>query len=675
MLKNFEGKTDDINLVIRLLFPGIIIKLLFDLFLLVPSHQSKQFILGLFTKYVSFIYYSPYFVFFQYRLIETSENFKLPYDIHNFLHHLFMETTANKIYLDSLALKFFRRSLMRFELILMEREKQLVSSINEWSTFMKDLAMVLDGITMITNKIKPYQWSEIFFTEWKETLGEELTLTKEMIETANTYFDRNADEQVMKFMNQNIKLDDSSSSRDSVIKFIKNLPADPVPDSTKYASFTCLCNIPSVCIQTRVKFLYLFNLFLGSTLPSIDFNVTSGIGFVVDRIRLVRYCILFAAKFEIFSQALAKTSIDSKASLIDIKFDIVKASAAEHPEDTMFYQAYKQLKSDASKIFRRNENERAWKAIYVGMFSEDQGGPYRDSITRICAELCSTRLSLFILCPNGRTNDGLNRDRWVPNVFPPNRSIPVDIRNQYRFVGQLMGMAIRTKEYLDVRFPILLWKQLIYEEITIEDVETIDISCFKIINVMKENIQKVNSLDECDYLFNSIMTEFTFDVVSSTGQAYELIPGGFHIPITAANFKDYCMHYRQYRINEYYRQIEFIRQGLYSVVPWAYLTLFTAHELEEAVCGKGYVDIEMLKRHTEYDDDHESSPHIQYFWSILSDMFSEEQKKLFLIFVWGRSTLPYSDNDFYTNFTIARLETSGNVDQTLPSKFFSIIEL
>ncbi|CAF4777825.1 unnamed protein product, partial [Rotaria magnacalcarata] len=81
-----------------------------------------------------------------------------------------------------------------------------------------------------------------------------------------------------------------------------------------------------------------------------------------------------------------------------------------------------------------------------------------------------------------------------------------------------------------------------------------------------------------------------------------------------------------------------IRQGLYSVVPWAYMTLFTAHELEEAVCGKGYIDIEMLKRHTRYKNDNVSSPRIQRFWSVFSEMFSEEQRKLFLIFVWGRST-------------------------------------
>ncbi|CAF4045144.1 unnamed protein product, partial [Rotaria sp. Silwood1] len=610
-----------------------------------------------------------------FKLIQASENFKLHDNIHNFLQHIFIESIVNETYLDSLALKLFRRPLMQLELILMEREKQLVSSINKWSSFMKDLTIALDIINILTNKMKSYQWPELFFTESKEILREKLTLTKEMVEIAHTHFDRTADEQVMKFMNQNIKFDENSLSHESIVNFIETLPVKTIPDSTKYASLTCLCNIPLVYIQTRVKFFYLFNIFLERTLPKIGFSVTSGIGFIVDRIRSIRHCILFITKYEIFSAALATTAVNLVSSEVNIKFDIVKASVAEHPEDTMFYQAYKQLKSDASQIFRRTKDEQVWKATYVGMFSDDQGGPYRDSITRICADLCSTRLPLFILCPNGRTNNGLNRDRWIPNVFPPNRSIPVDIKNQYRFVGQLMGMAIRTKQYLDVRFPILLWKQLIYEEVTIEDIEAIDILSFAIINAMEENIRKVKSLNECgdsgvnnncDYLFSSIMTELTYDVVSSTGQTYELIPGGFHIRITAANFEDYCMHYRQYRINEFYRQIEFIRQGLYSVVPWAYLTLFTAHKLEEVVCGKGYIDIEMLKRHTDYDGDHESSPHIQQFWSVLSDMFSEEQKKLFLIFVWGRSTLPYSDNDFSTNFTIAHLETSGNVDEALP---------
>lgn len=131
-------------------------------------------------------------------MIQTSENFKLHDDIHNFLHHIFMEILVNEMYLDSLALKYFRRHLMQLELTLMEREKQSFSSISEWSSFMKDLTITLDLINILTNKTKAYQLSELFFTESKDILGEKLTLTKEMVETAQTHFDRTADEQVMK---------------------------------------------------------------------------------------------------------------------------------------------------------------------------------------------------------------------------------------------------------------------------------------------------------------------------------------------------------------------------------------------------------------------------------------------------------------------------------------------
>lgn len=67
-------------------------------------------------------------------------------------------------------------------------------------------------------------------------------------------------------------------------------------------------------------------------------------------IRPVRHCILFALTFKIFTTDLDQTADDPDSP--EINFDILKASEAKQPEDTMFYQAYEQLNSVASQIFR-----------------------------------------------------------------------------------------------------------------------------------------------------------------------------------------------------------------------------------------------------------------------------------------------------------------------------------
>jgi hypothetical protein len=127
-----------------------------------------------------------------------------------------------------------------------------------------------------------------------------------------------------------------------------------------------------------------------------------------------------------------------------------------------------------------------------------------------------------------------------------------------------------------------------------------------------------------NYLFSSIMNELRFDVVSSAGHIYELIPGGKDTPITFDNFKEYCTRYREYRLNEFRRQIEYIHQGLCSVVPNHFLTLLKDSELEESVCGKSQIDIQLLKRNTRYHNSNLESPYIERFWKVLSEIFNEE---------------------------------------------------
>ena len=145
---------------------------------------------------------------------------------------------------------------------------------------------------------------------------------------------------------------------------------------------------------------------------------------------------------------------------------------------------------------------------------------------------------------------------------------------------------------------------------------------------------------------------------------------GNQILITVENFKEYSFHYRQYRLNEFHRQTDYIRQGLHSVVSSYFLNLFTASQLEEAVWGRGRIDVELLKPNTIYEHDlNQSSSAIERFWKVMSEMFTEEQKKVLLVFAWGRSTLLIRDEDFTSKFTICKYDVeSGNVDQALPRK-------
>ena len=56
-------------------------------------------------------------------------------------------------------------------------------------------------------------------------------------------------------------------------------------------------------------------------------------------------------------------------------------------------------------------------------------------------------------------------------------------------------------------------------------------------------------------------------------------------------------------------------------------------------------------------------------------MLTDEQRKLFLIFVWGRSTLPSRDEDFQYRFAINPFDVSeNNINQTFPRKKNSLIE-
>jgi hypothetical protein len=56
-----------------------------------------------------------------------------------------------------------------------------------------------------------------------------------------------------------------------------------------------------------------------------------------------------------------------------------------------------------------------------------------------------------------------------------------------------------------------------------------------------------------------------------------------------------------------------------QVIPVSALYLWTEFEVERLVCGRPTIDVEMLRRHTQYSGLTGEEPHVQYFWQVLTE--------------------------------------------------------
>jgi E3 ubiquitin-protein ligase HERC1 len=84
-------------------------------------------------------------------------------------------------------------------------------------------------------------------------------------------------------------------------------------------------------------------------------------------------------------------------------------------------------------------------------------------------ELKTGIVTLLIPTPNAVNDIGYNRDRFLLN---PSLTDDEHLR-MFRFLGILLGVAIRTKKPLDLYLAPCVWKQLVGMTLTSEDLEEV----------------------------------------------------------------------------------------------------------------------------------------------------------------------------------------------------------
>ncbi|NXG44920.1 HECD3 ligase, partial [Psilopogon haemacephalus] len=272
-----------------------------------------------------------------------------------------------------------------------------------------------------------------------------------------------------------------------------------------------------------------------------------------------------------------------------------------------------------------------WECEFITEGIIDNGGGFRDSLSDVSEELCPSSgdvpvpLPFFVRTSNQGNSSSDTRDMYVPN--PSCKDFP-----RYEWIGQLMGAALRSKEFLILSLPALVWKQLAREEVNwSKDFATVDSQLVKMLEVL-EGVDR----EAFEFMFGR---ELTYTTVLSDQRVVELIPSGSSTVVRYEDRKEFIRLVQKARLEESKDQIAAIRAGLLRVVPQPVLDLLTWQQLEKKVCGDPEITAAELRSFIIFEDFSSDDTCIQNFWEALNNFTSKDLSR-FLKFVTGRSRLP-----------------------------------
>ena len=223
---------------------------------------------------------------------------------------------------------------------------------------------------------------------------------------------------------------------------------------------------------------------------------------------------------------------------------------------------------------------RVWKVKFVGESVDDLGGGFSESIAEMCDELQNGSLPLLIPTPNGRDDAGTNRDCFLLN---PGARAPLHLA-MFRFLGILMGVAVRTGNPLSLNLAEMVWKQLAGEPLTPADLTEVD-------RDYVPGLLCIRDMSPDEKLFQTL--EIAFSTPSASGAEMPLSTR--HRRITPENRHEYIQLALSFRLHEFDQQVAAVREGLARVVPVPLLSLFRGYELETMVCGSPDIPLALLK--------------------------------------------------------------------------------
>uniref|UniRef100_A0A3B4DS82 HECT domain containing 3 n=1 Tax=Pygocentrus nattereri TaxID=42514 RepID=A0A3B4DS82_PYGNA len=386
-----------------------------------------------------------------------------------------------------------------------------------------------------------------------------------------------------------------------------------------------------------LRFISLLDSLLPHLVPAWDYSLGT-----FNQIKSIKQFLLLSKRRSTLIIQCLKDSESSKPNFMP-RLYINRRLAMEHRDNpsldptcknAVFTQVYEGLKP--SDKYEKTldyrwpvRHDQWWECKFIAEGIIDQGGGFRDSLADMSEELCPSSAECAMPLPffTRTSNQGAGeaRDFYVPN--PSCREF-----HKLEWIGQLMGAALRGKDFLVLALPGLVWKQLTGEAVSwSEDFPAVDSVLVKLLEAM-EHMDK----ETFDFKFGQ---ELVYSTPLSDGRLVELIPGGGSVVVRYEDRMEFVRLVQKARLEESREQIAAIQAGLLKVVPQAVLDLLAWQEVEKKVCGDPEITVEALKRLTRYEDLEPTDIRVQYLWEALTN-FTNEDRSRFLRFVTGRSRLP-----------------------------------
>lgn len=180
-------------------------------------------------------------------------------------------------------------------------------------------------------------------------------------------------------------------------------------------------------------------------------------------------------------------------------------------------------------------------------------------------------------------------------------SFPVKIdlerKDEYIFLGKIMAKALFENIPINCQLSRVIYKNIVDEDITFEDLNFIDEDLYISMVFIRDNP------------IEGVFFE-TFEVEKNKIK-FELKDNGKEIKVTDENKSEYIDLRLKFETFELIKEgLDLLTQGFYSVIPKPLIAFFLAEELELALCGLPYIDIQDWKDFTEYRGEYSMNFHV-----------------------------------------------------------------